>query len=55
MSLSFALLKNPHEKSNYNRTRLEEKNLREELGESYEQYCQHVPMFIPRLSAWRAE
>ena len=31
----------------------EEKNLREELGPIYEVYCNHVPMWIPRLRAWR--
>lgn len=34
-------------------THLEERNLREELGEVYELYCQNVPMWIPRLKPWK--
>ena len=34
--------------------RLEERNLREELGPEYDRYCANVPMLIPRLTPWRA-
>jgi protein-S-isoprenylcysteine O-methyltransferase Ste14 len=33
--------------------RLEERNLRQELGPEYDQYCANVPMLIPRLTPWR--
>jgi methanethiol S-methyltransferase len=33
--------------------RLEERNLRQELGPDYDLYCANVPMLIPRISAWR--
>jgi len=33
--------------------RLEERNLRRELGPRYDLYCANVPMLIPRLTAWR--
>jgi methanethiol S-methyltransferase len=33
--------------------RLEERNLREELGPEYDLYCANVPMLIPRLTPWR--
>ncbi len=33
--------------------RLEERNLRQELGPRYDLYCANVPMLIPRLTAWR--
>jgi protein-S-isoprenylcysteine O-methyltransferase Ste14 len=32
--------------------RLEERNLRQELGPEYDLYRAHVPMLIPRLTAW---
>ena len=34
--------------------RLEERNLREELGPEYDLYCANVPMLLPRLAPWRA-
>ncbi len=34
--------------------RLEERNLRQELGPDYDVYSAHVPMLIPRLTPWRA-
>jgi len=33
--------------------RLEERNLRRELGPEYDLYCANVPMLAPRLTAWR--
>lgn len=33
--------------------RLEEGNLRRELGTDYDLYCKHVPMLIPSLTPWR--
>ncbi len=33
--------------------RLEERNLRQELGPEYALYCANVPMLIPRLTPWR--
>jgi protein-S-isoprenylcysteine O-methyltransferase Ste14 len=33
--------------------RLEERNLRQELGPDYDLYCANVPMLVPRLTAWR--
>ena len=33
--------------------RLEERNLRRELGPEYDLYCANVPMLIPRLTRWR--
>jgi methanethiol S-methyltransferase len=33
--------------------RLEERNLRQELGPEYDVYCASVPMLIPRLTPWR--
>lgn len=33
--------------------RLEEGNLRRELGPEYDLYCANVPMLIPRLTPWR--
>ena len=33
--------------------RLEERNLRRELGPEYDLYCANVPMLIPRLAPWR--
>jgi protein-S-isoprenylcysteine O-methyltransferase Ste14 len=33
--------------------RLEERNLRQELGPAYDLYCANVPMLVPRLTAWR--
>ncbi|MBZ5536744.1 MAG: hypothetical protein LAO31_12380 [Acidobacteriia bacterium] len=33
--------------------RFEEGNLRRELGADYDLYCTHVPMLIPRLTAWQ--
>lgn len=33
--------------------RFEEGNLRRELGADYGLYCAHVPMLIPRLTAWQ--
>jgi protein-S-isoprenylcysteine O-methyltransferase Ste14 len=36
-------------------TFLEERNLREELGEIYDLYRANVPMWIPRLKPWRPE
>ena len=33
--------------------RLEERNLREELGPEYDLYCANVPMLIPRARPWR--
>jgi protein-S-isoprenylcysteine O-methyltransferase Ste14 len=30
----------------------EEPQLRERFGESYIEYCRHVPRFIPRLRPW---
>lgn len=32
--------------------RLEERNLRQELGAEYDLYCVNVPMLIPRLTPW---
>jgi protein-S-isoprenylcysteine O-methyltransferase Ste14 len=32
--------------------RLEERNLREELGPEYDLYCANVPMLVPRLTPW---
>lgn len=34
-------------------TLLEERNLRAELGEIYDDYRENVPMWLPRLSPWR--
>jgi protein-S-isoprenylcysteine O-methyltransferase Ste14 len=34
-------------------TKFEERNLREELGEVYDEYCRNVPMWIPSLKPWR--
>lgn len=34
-------------------TFLEERNLRQELGEIYDLYRENVPMWIPRLGPWR--
>ncbi|HUL77464.1 MAG TPA: isoprenylcysteine carboxylmethyltransferase family protein [Vicinamibacteria bacterium] len=34
--------------------RLEERNLRQELGPEYDLYRSNVPMLIPRLTAWHA-
>lgn len=36
-------------------TFLEERNLRQELGEVYDLYRANVPMWIPRLKAWNYE
>jgi protein-S-isoprenylcysteine O-methyltransferase Ste14 len=36
-------------------SRLEERSLREELGPAYEEYCRHVPRFIPRLTKYRPQ
>ena len=33
--------------------RLEERNLRQELGPGYDLYRANVPMLVPRLTAWR--
>jgi protein-S-isoprenylcysteine O-methyltransferase Ste14 len=33
--------------------RLEERNLRVELGPEYDLYCANVPMLVPRLTPWR--
>lgn len=33
-------------------TLLEERSLRAELGEVYDVYRAHVPMWIPRLTPW---
>jgi methanethiol S-methyltransferase len=33
--------------------RLEERNLRQELGPQYDLYCANVPMLVPRLRPWR--
>ena len=33
--------------------RLEERNLRAELGSEYDLYCANVPMLVPRLTPWR--
>jgi protein-S-isoprenylcysteine O-methyltransferase Ste14 len=33
--------------------RLEERNLRAELGPEYDLYCANVPMLVPRLTPWR--
>jgi protein-S-isoprenylcysteine O-methyltransferase Ste14 len=33
--------------------RLEERNLRQELGPGYDLYRANVPMLIPRLTPWR--
>jgi hypothetical protein len=33
--------------------RLEERNLRRELGPEYDRYRANVPMLIPRLTPWR--
>ncbi len=33
--------------------RLEERNLRQELGPEYDLYCANVPVLIPRLTPWR--
>ena len=33
--------------------RLEERNLRRELGPEYDLYCANVPMLIPRRTPWR--
>jgi len=34
-------------------TYFEERNLRAELGASYDEYRAHVPMWIPRLTPWK--
>jgi len=36
-------------------TYLEERNLREELGEVYDTYRAHVPMWLPRLTPWKQQ
>lgn len=33
----------------------EEKNLRAELGDAYDEYRRNVPMWLPRLTPWRPE
>lgn len=34
---------------------VEEPQLERRFGESYREYCRHVPRFIPRLSPWRCQ
>jgi len=34
---------------------LEERTLRQELGEAYDHYRVNVPMWIPRLTPWKFE
>jgi protein-S-isoprenylcysteine O-methyltransferase Ste14 len=34
---------------------VEEPQLERRFGESYREYCRHVPRFIPRFSPWRRE
>lgn len=34
---------------------VEERWLREQFGAEYEEYCRHVPRWIPRLRPWRNE
>ena len=50
--LEFALLASPYLLIG---TFLEERNLREELGEVYELYRANVPMWLPRLTPWKYE
>lgn len=35
--------------------RVEEDDMRQIFGTDFEEYALHVPLFIPRLNAWRAE